>query len=392
VGDIEDSQDSKGSVSDVSPAYWPLYSDNVTWPASFFIVAGHLYEQYGDLRVIEKHYEGMKRWITHMRTFIKGGLMPRDTYGDWCAPPESLTLIHSKDPERQTDRTVLGTAYFYYLLRLMTRNATLLNKEADAKDFGDLAEKMKAAFNKTYLDPLTGEYSNGSQTSSILPLAFGMVPESSRKKLVETLVRNFKVKSKGHIGSGLIGCQWLMQTLSDNGHADLAYEIASQRTYPSWGYMISQGATTIWELWNGNTANPAMNSRNHLMLVGDLITWFYETLAGIRSDPSTPGFRHIIMRPTSIANLKSVRASHRSPCGVIVSGWRRENGKFIWNVTIPVNTEATLYVPTINPASITESGRPARQSPGLRWIHESDGKAVFEVGSGSYRFVSKMEK
>lgn len=390
VGDIDDSQIPKGSVSDVCPAYWPFYSDNVTWPASFFIVAGHLYEQYGDLRVIEQHYEGMKRWITHMRTYMKDDLMPRDTYGDWCVPPRSLTEIHSKDPARQTDPTVLGTTYFYYLLRLMARNATLLNKEADAKDFDNLAARMKAAFNRTYLDPATGEYSNGSQTSSILPLAFGMVPESGRKKLVEALVRNIKVKSKGHIGSGLIGCQWLMQVLSDNGHADLAYEIARQRTYPSWGYMISQGATTIWELWNGNTANPAMNSRNHLMLVGDLVTWFYENLVGIRSDPSKPGFEHIMMRPTPVGDLKFVKASHRSPHGEIVSDWRREDGKFIWNVTIPVNTVATLYVPAVNAASVTESSRPCKQAPGVRWLREQDGKAVFEVGSGSYRFASQM--
>lgn len=392
VGDIADSQNPTGSVSDVCPAYWPFYNDNVTWPASFIIVAGHLYEQYGDLRVIEQHYEGMKRWITHMRAFIKEGLMPRDTYGDWCAPPESLTLIHSKDPARQTDPALLGTTYFYYLLRLMARSATLLNKKVDAKDFRDLAARMRAAFNKTYLDSMTGEYSNGSQTSSILPLAFGMVPESSRKKVVEMLVQNIKVKSKGHIGCGLIGCQWLMQVLSDSGNAELAYEIARQRTYPSWGYMTSQGATTIWELWNGNTANPAMNSRNHLMLVGDLITWFYENLAGIRSDPSTPGFRHIIMCPSPVADLRSVKASHRSPYGEVVSGWRRENRRFIWNVTIPVNTTATLYIPTIDGSSITESGRPFSQVPGLRWIRERDGKAVFEAGSGNYRFVSRVGK
>lgn len=390
VGDIDDSQNPKGSVSDVCPAYWPLYSDNVTWPASFFIVPGHLYEQYGDVRVIEQHYEGMKRWIAHMRTYMKDDLMPRDTYGDWCVPPESLTLIHSKDPVRQTDRTVLGTAYFYYLSRLMARNASLLNKEADAKDFADLAVRTKAAFNRTYLNSATGEYSNGSQTSSILPLAFGMVPESGRKKLVDALVRNIKVKSKGHIGSGLIGCQWLMQVLSDNGHAELAYEIARQRTYPSWGYMISQGATTIWELWNGNTANPAMNSRNHLMLVGDLVTWFYENLAGIRPDPSKPGFQHIIMRPTPVADLKFVKASHQSPYGEIVSDWRREDGKFMWNVAIPVNTVATLYIPTMAATSVTESGRPGKQAPGVRWIREQDAKAVFEVGSGNYRFVSQM--
>ncbi len=391
VADIEDSQTPEGSVSDVCPAYWPFYSDNVTWPASFFIVADHLYRQYADLRVIEQHYQGMKRWIAHMHTYMKGDLMPRDVYGDWCVPPKSLTLIHSKNPARQTDHTLLGSAYFYHLLQLMVRNATLLHKEADAKDFGALAARIRTAFNKTFYNPATGEYSNGSQTSSILPLAFGMVPESGKKKLIDALVRNIQAESEGHIGSGLIGCQWLMQVLSDNGYADLAFHIARQRTYPSWGYMINHGATTVWELWNGNTANPAMNSRNHLMLVGDLITWFYENLAGIRSDPLKPGFQHIIMRPTPVAGLKFVRASHQSPHGEIGSAWRRENDQFIWNVTIPVNTTATLHVPAVNAASVRESGRPGNAAAGVRWLRDEDNKSIFEVGSGSYRFRSQIK-
>lgn len=390
VSDIEDSQTPKGSVSDVCPAYWPFYNDNVTWPASFFIVARNIYEQYGDLRVIMQHYEGMKKWIVHMRGYLKNDLMPRDNYGDWCPPPRNRTLIQTEDPARQTDHTLLATAYFYYLLRFMSRNAALLNKEEDGSEFDELAERVKSAFNKTYFDPATGHYANGSQTSSILPLAFGLVADSGRPRLVEALVRNIEDESAGHIGAGLIGCQWLMQVLSDNGHADLAYEIARQRTYPSWGYMISQGATTIWELWDGNTANPAMNSRNHLMLVGDLVTWFYENLAGIRSDPAKPGFKHIIMRPSAVAGLSFVTASHQSPYGEIVSDWRRQHGKFTWKVAIPVNSIATLFVPSTNPPSITESGRPAKQAPGVRWVRDENGAAVYEVGSGKYLFASQM--
>jgi alpha-L-rhamnosidase len=388
VNDIEDSQNPQGSVSDVCPAYWPLYSDNVTWPASFFIVAAHLYEQYGDLQVIETHYEGMKRWITHMRTYLNGDLMPRDSYGDWCPPPRNRMLVHTNDPARETDRTLIGTAYFFYLLRLMARNAALLGKDSDARDFDDLAEQIKGAFNTKYFNPAKGEYSNGSQTSSILPLAFGMVPDSDRKRVLEALVGNIKVQSDGHIGAGLLGCQWLMQVLSDNGHADLACEIARQKGYPSWDYMASRGATTVWELWNGDTAAPWMNSHNHLMLVGDLVTWFYENLAGIRSDPAQPGFKHIIMRPTPAGDLTSVRASHRSPHGDIISQWKRKGKTFIWNVLIPLNTVATLYVPAKDADHVTEGGRPSKRSPGVRWLHDQNSAAVYEVGSGSYRLVS----
>lgn len=222
------------------------------------------------------------------------------------------------------------------------------------------------------------------------PLAFGIVPERDQTRVLEGLVRNIRVRSKSHIGAGLIGCQWLMQVLSEGGYADLAYEIAKQETYPSWGYMISRGATTIWELWNGDTANPAMNSRNHLMLVGDLVTWFYENLAGIRSDPAQPGFKHIIMRPTPVRDLRFVKASHRSPHGEIVSYWRRGDGMFSWDVMIPVNTSATLYVPAQDTAHITESGRPSKRSRGVRWVRDEDGAAVYEVGSGNYQFASHI--
>jgi alpha-L-rhamnosidase len=390
VDDIADSQDSKGSVSDVSPAYWPFYFDNVTWPSSFIIIPDHLYDQYADLRVIERHYEGMKKWITHMQTYLKDDLMPRDVYGDWCVPPESPELIHSQDPARKTEGPVLGSAYYYHLLRLMARFATLLGKEGDASRFNQLADTVVVAFNKTYFNQPSGRYSNGSQTSSVLPLAFGMVPEQDRQRVSEALVRTIEEQNKGHIGTGLIGGQWLMQVLSDNGRPDVAYEIASQKSYPSWGYMVSNGATTIWELWNGDTADPAMNSGNHLMLVGDLVTWLYENLAGIRPDPQQPGFKHIIMHPTPVADLTYVKASHTSPYGEISSDWKRDGDRFTWNVTVPVNTTATVYIPAKDAESVNESDRPAGETPGVKYLRMEGGAAVYEIGSGSYHFISTM--
>ena len=392
MSDVEDSQASNGSVSDVSPAYWPLSNDNVTWPASFIIIPSHLYDLYGDLRVVERHYGGMKKWVTRMQTYLKDDLMPRDTYGDWCVPPESPELIHSSDPGRKTDGTVLGTAYFYYVLRLMGRYATLLGKEKDANDFNQLATKLEGAFNRTYFDKAASRYSNGSQTSSVLPLAFGMVPEADRASVFAALIRKIEEQNKGHIGTGLIGGQWLMRVLSDNGRPDVAYEIASQKSYPSWGYMVSKGATTIWELWNGDTANPAMNSGNHLMLVGDLVTWLYGNLAGIRPGQAQPAFKHIVMRPTPVGDLRFVRASHKSPYGRIVSDWKREGARFTWNLTIPANTQATVFVPAKEAASVTESGRPAGQAPGVRYLRVEADAAVFEVGSGSYHFVSSLTR
>jgi alpha-L-rhamnosidase len=295
MDDIEDTQRSDGSIADVAPGFWHPYNDNVTWPASFLLIPGYLYDQYGDLQVIARHYEAMKKWITYMQQYLKDDLMPRDNYGDWCYPPESHELMQPSDPDRRTDGVLIGTAYYCHLLRLMGRYATLLGKPADAKSFGNLADRLVVAFNHKWLDSQAGRYSNGSQTSSILPLAFGMVPEADRERVLETLVRNIMEQNHGHLATGLIGCQWLLQVLTDNGHPEVAYEIAAQKTFPSWGYMVSKGATTIWEVWNNDLVRTA--SFNHVMLVGDLVTWFYEDLVGIRPDPAQPGFKHIIMRP-----------------------------------------------------------------------------------------------
>jgi len=392
VGDMHDAQDADGRISDVSPAYWPFYSDDVTWPASFIMVPSHLYEQYGDVRVIEQNYPGMRKWITHMETYLKDDLMPRDTYGDWCVPPESPELIHSNDPSRKTEGPVLGTTYFYHLLRLMANYATILGKQDDAEEYSQLAGKLLVAFNKTYFQAATSQYSNGSATSSVLPLALRMVPEENRQSVADALVRKIADQNKNHVATGLIGGQWLMQALTDCGHAGVAYQMATQPGYPSWGYMVTHGATTIWELWNGDTANPAMNSGNHLMLVGDLVTWSYQNLAGIRTDLAHPAFKHIIMRPTPVGDLTYVKASYNSSYGKITSDWKIAGGRFTWNLSVPPNTTATVYVPAKDPAGVTESAKPASEARGVKYLRTEAGAAVYEIGSGSYRFESPMAR
>jgi alpha-L-rhamnosidase len=390
VADIEDTMTAEGALDDVAPGYWTFYKDNVTWPATFIIVAAAMHEQYGDRRIIQAHYPAMKRWIDHMSKQLKDDLMPCDTYGDWCVPPESLELIHSKDPARQTGAEVLGSTYFYYLLRTMSRFAAIAGSSDDQKEFEALSSRIKAAFNAKYFHPEQDNYANGSQTSSVLPLAFRMVPEDHKHGVINALVQNIEVKTDGHIGTGLIGAQWIMRTLSDNGYPDIAYKIATQQTYPSWGYMISKGATTIWELWNGDTAAPGMNSMNHLMLVGDLVIWLYENLAGIRADPNNPGFKHIIIHPTVTGDLKFVQASHNSPYGRIMAKWQLDADQFSLNVDIPVNATATVYVPTKAREQVREGGYDTKHSKGLRFLRMESGSAVYEVGSGNYAFTSPL--
>ncbi|PYT31517.1 MAG: hypothetical protein DMG57_04900, partial [Acidobacteria bacterium] len=341
MNDIEDAQRPDGSIPDVAPNYWVLYSNDVTWPSTFVLVPNMLYDQYGDLRVIERHYPALKKWIAHMRTYVNDGLMPKDTYGDWCVPPESPQLIHSQDPARKTNGTLLGTAYFYKMLRLMERYAKLLGKNEDAAEYDSLANAMKTALLARFFNASLNQFDNGTQTSAILPLAFDLEPAGTRQAVFDHLVSKIHNESQDHVGVGLIGAQWLMRTLSENGSGDLALKIATQTTYPGWGYMIEKGATTIWELWNGDTADPAMNSGNHVMQIGDLGVWLYEYLAGIRSDPEHPGFKHAIIRPYPVEGLTFVRASHKSLYGTIRSNWKREAHGFALEVSVPVNSSVT---------------------------------------------------
>ncbi len=384
VCDMEDGQQESGSVSDVCPSYWPLYNDNVTWPSSFIIIPGMLYQHYGDDAVIARHYDGMKKWITHMSGYLEDNIMPRDNYGDWCVPPEEQTLIHSKDPARKTPGDFLATAYFCYDLRLMRQYASLLGREDDARAFQQQYEAILAAFNKKFLDEEQAQYANGTETSCVLPLAFELAPESVRERLFERLVDSIMVKGQGHLSTGLIGGQWLMRTLTQHGRPDVAYTLASQTAYPSWGYMVSKNATTIWELWNGDTADPAMNSGNHVMLVGDLNIWLYEHVVGIR--PDSPGFKTMILDPVILDGLEFAQASHRSPYGQIFSRWEKRDGKLIWNITIPANTTAAVHVPAEDLSAITESGAPAMESVGLKHLGAESGKQIFKAGSGQYRF------
>jgi alpha-L-rhamnosidase len=387
--DVEDSQKENGSVPDVCPAHWPYYRDNVTWPSTTVMAPNMLLRQYGDEAIIARHYDSAKKWVDHMLTFVKDGITDRDEYGDWCVPPEDPKLIHSQDPNRITAKAVLATTYLCHDLRLMERYATMLGKTADAERFANLADEMTAAFNAKFLNRRLGQYDNGTQTSCVLPLYFGLVPNDMRRPIFEHLVRKITTESKNHIGTGLIGGQFLNQVLSDNGRADLSYKIASQPDYPGWGYMVSRNATTIWELWNGDTADPAMNSGNHVMLIGDLVIWLYEYVAGIRPDDALPGFKHVIMRPHPVGDLEFVWASHVSPYGLIRSQWQKNGDTFDWNIEVPANGSATVFVPATEKATVTESGQPIDKAFGVRFVRMDDGRAVFEIGSGNYHFVAK---
>ena len=394
--DFEDCQLENGSLSDVVPAYWRNYTDNMTWPGAFITVADMLYTRFGDIQPVQKHYDAMKRWMLHMKKYyLKDGILVRDTYGDWCVPPESPGLIHTRDTNRMTWPANLSTPYYVYYAGKMAHFADLLGRDDDADFFRNEITTVTVAYNAKYLDASTGRYDHNTVTANILPLAFGVVPDDNESKpplkinnstdqqinestLKEKVFANIIDKTvnefDGHVSTGVVGIQQLMRTLTEYGRGDLALQLATNDTYPSWGYMVRKGATTIWELWNGDTGDPSMNSGNHVMLLGDLIIWYYEYLGGIRA--LVPGYSTIQLKPYPIEGLDYVNCSYQSVSGLIESKWKRikSNGKnnssdrFEWDILIPANTTAEVWLPT---------------------------SKVYEkqlLGSGRHHLVSKLNK
>lgn len=360
VRDITEAQREDGCIPDVAPAFWNYYSDNVTWPAALPFSLDMLMKQYGDDAPMRKYYPNVKRWLEHLKyQYQKNGLIEKDRYGDWCVPPEREELIHSEDPARITDGTLISTAYYFYICQMMSTYAKAQNLYEDAKWFEHEAQISKDAFNKKFLTVKKGTttvpghilypdstfYGNNTVTANLLPYYFGMIDDEYVKHEVEKqIVKAIISQNLGTVTCGVIGIGWLMHALTDMGRSDVAWLLATNKKYPSWGYMAEHGATTIWELWNGDTASPKMNSGNHVMLLGDLLSWIYEDVVGIQS--SENGFKHITMKPDfTVDEIDDIDASYQSIYGQIVSRWKKAKGKLHWHVEIPANTSATIHLP-----------------------------------------------
>lgn len=385
--DIEDTQLEWGSISDICPSYTALYNDNVAWEGTPVLLANMLYEQYGNQDIISKSYPFLRKWYRHMAdNYLKNGLIPRSTYGDWCMPPTSPEQIHSTDKNRITRANYLGTSYFYHISCLMEGFSEMLDLPDDQTYFRKNAAEIKAAIHASFFNELDSTYSNNTATASILALAFDLVPEVYKDKVVKNLIEKIEVQHKGQIPVGVIGSQFLMRTLTQQGMGGLAYRFATQTDYPSWGYMLEQGATTIWELWNGNTADPAMNSCNHVMLLGDFVTWLYSDLAGIQ--PEKPGYKTVRFQPFLMEELDYVDASYHSPYGKIVSSWKILNGIFQWEIEVPVNSNALVYIPATNEHAVEINGKALDKIKAVQVERQMDGYLVVSIESGKYSISS----
>ncbi len=378
--DVDDAQSPAGAFADVSPRINVVGEGVAAWGDAGVICPWTVYQTYGEVRVLEEHYPAMTKWVAWCEANSKNLLRPASGYGDWL----SIAADTPKD--------VLATAYFAYSTHLVAEAARALGKTDDAKKYDDLFARIKTAFNAAYVAP-DARIQGNTQTGYVLALRFNLLPENKREAAARYLVSDIQAKGN-HLSTGFVGVGYLCPTLTETGHADVAYKLLLNDTFPSWGYSIKHGATTIWERWDGWTEekgfqDAGMNSFNHYSL-GSVGEWLYSSVAGIDLDPAAPGFKRIVVRPRPGAGLDHVRAEYETLYGRVVSAWSRQpgGGALTLNVSVPANATATVYVPApTGAASVTEGGRPAQQSSGLRFLREEDGCAVYAAESGDYHFA-----
>jgi alpha-L-rhamnosidase len=230
-----------------------------------------------------------------------------------------------------------------------------------------------------FYDAEKQQYVIDEQAYYVMPLMSGITPEALRPVLLKKLEQNILKKNSGHLDTGMLGTYFMMEYLREIGRSDLVFTMFNQTTYPGWGYMLEQGATTFWEQWNGHW------SRVHSCFTSP-DNWLYQGLAGIQADPEGPGFKKFILKPSVVGDVTWVKAHYDSPYGRVVSNWKLEGGGLEMTVTVPPSTTATVYVPARDPAAVTESGQPVAQAEGVRLLKEEAGTMVFEVMAGTYRF------
>lgn len=388
VRDMTDSQTEEGWICDVNPAIVVSGPGKPAWGDAITVVPWMVYKFYGDKKILENSYEGMKAWVEYMKRESKDNLYIFDQngwggYGDWIAVVES-------------PRAPISVAYYFYSTSLLARTATVLGKSEDAERYETLAAEIAEAFNKKYLNTKTFNYPQGTQTANLLPVVFGITPDEFRNQVVKNIVSDVINRGR-HPSTGFLGTGYILPVLSDFGYHDLAYEVAGQSTYPSWGYMVEKGATSMWELWNSDTEIPdQMNSRNHFAL-GSVGEWFYSYLAGIQPDPEEPGFKHSIIAPVPPDGLMWVEGKTETLYGSLSCNWYRTDSGLKIDISIPPNTWATIKLPVkgmITP-EISESGNtvysdgsPVNLPEELKFIEAREDVIIFEAGSGNYSFVT----
>jgi alpha-L-rhamnosidase len=394
--DLEDAQFPDGAYPAVAPnpSAWSIGDGGPAWADAGVICPWTIYQCYGDIHLLEARYESMQRFIEFLSQTSQDGLRCYAEYKGWHGFGDWLALDGSDGREGGTSKELIGTAFFAYSSHLLAKIARILGKDDDAELDENYSTQAREAFVKHFVRP-DGTLKGGTQTSYVLALHFDLLPKDLRPVAVAELVRNIEHRDN-HLSTGFVGTPYLNRVLSDKDHLDTAYGLLKQTTWPSWLYSVTQGATTIWERWDGWThdkgfQDQTMNSFNHYAY-GAVGAWMYAVIGGIDLDPEQPGYKHIIMRPQPGGGLTHAKAGLHSMYGLIRSDWTLQNQAFDWQVTIPANTTATIYVPAKDVSHVTENGHSVEEAQGITFLRTENWFAVFEVEAGSYSFSSRLDK
>ena len=391
LGDVAADQDKSGSVPWVIPN--PLGGDSTNfagtagWSDAAVIIPWTMYLAYGDRRVLERQYSSMRAWVDYARRRAGTDLIwqPGWQFGDWLA-------LHSDDPSypgATTGTDLIATAFLAHSADLVSRTATVLGHGDDAAAYSALFRAVREAFTREFVSP-TGRVGENTQTAYTLALTFGLLPDSLAPAASARLAQD--VEAREHLTTGFLGTPYLLHVLGATGHVGLAYKLLMQRTYPSWLYPITRGATTMWERWDGirpdsSFEDPGMNSFNHYAFgaVGD---WMYQNIGGIDVDPVAPGYRRSRIAPRPGAGLTSASASLETVYGTLASAWRLEGQRLVLDLTIPANTSAEVTLWDARLDQVREGGFPLNARDGVRAAHQRGPDVVLDLGSGRYSLVA----
>lgn len=362
------------------------------WSDAALICPWIIYLCYGDRHLLAEQYESMVGWVEFMRQRAgEDYIWDNDRqFGDWL----DYRGQDARRPAPVTNTELVATAYFAYSTQLLATIAQVLGKTDDAARYTALAHKVKAAFNREFVTP-SGRVGPNTQTAYVLALHFDLLPESVRPLAVERLVAEIR-RGGYHVTTGFVGTPYLCHVLSQHGHTDVAYKLLTQEAYPSWLYPVKQGATTIWERWDGikpdgSFQDASMNSFNHYAY-GAIGDWLYQVVAGIELDQDAPAYKRVLIQPQPGGGLTYAKACLESPHGRIESAWTIKKGRFELTVTIPANTEGTIHLPAHAIADVTEQGKPLDQVAGIYDMRQEGQTAILTVGSGRYHLATQIEQ
>lgn len=400
VRDIRDAQFPNGSYADIVPNTRKRkmvlkMGGAPAWADAGIFVPWHVYLNYNDTRLIEQHFESAKRYIDYVHSknpsliWRKGNWSIQ--YNDWL---NGDTIKADDYPKKGAEipKDVFATCFFARSVEYLAKMAKVLNLSSEYTYYSELAEKIRTAFVAEFVDE-AGHIKGDNQSCYALALHFEMLPEDKRPLALQYLLETID-RYDGRISTGFCTTLPMMLELSKRGHNDTAYQLLQSRRFPSWNYMIDQGATTMWERWDGYVKGRGfqswlMNSFNHYS-IGSVGEWIYKIILGITPQEDHPGFKHFIIRPRLSGTLTWAKGHYNSIHGKIAVSWSIEKETITLEVTVPPNTTATIYIPATRPEDITEGGAPISTYPEIQFIKYNENAAIYQLASGDYRFQSKL--